>query len=88
MVKLTRTGAEASSVAIRISRAGNRKIKSDYLWLSWLARLVLSTNLKDNFDLDNHLIKNLNINGVPKELERTTYQFQYNDTNLKNIRQR
>ena len=86
MVKLTRTGAEASSVAIRISRAATGKSKviicGYHGWQDW----YLSTNLKDNSNLDNHLIKNLNINGVPKELERTTYQFQYNDINsLKKI---
>lgn len=79
MVKFTRTGAEASSVAIRISRAATGKSKviicGYHGWQDW----YLSTNLTNSSNLNNHLIKELNINGVPKELKKTTYQFEYNN---------
>ena len=81
MVKFTRTGGEAASVAIRIARAVSQKSKvivcGYHGWHDW----YLSTNLKDSSNLDKHLFEKTRIDGVPKELNETTYQFQYNDIN-------
>ena len=81
MVRFARTGGEANSIAIRIARAASGKEKVAFCgyhgWHDW----YLSTNLKDSSNLDKHLFEKTRIDGVPKELNETTYQFQYNDIN-------
>ena len=78
-VKYARTGGEANAIAIRIARAASRRdniaICGYHGWHDW----YLSTNLnisKTN-NLDNHLIKGLKIQGVPKKLKDTTFSFEY-----------
>ena len=78
MVKFARTGGEANAIAIRIARA-NRKNKNIAVcgyhgWHDW----YLSVNIK-NKNLDEHLIKGLNVEGVPKQLKNTVFAFNYND---------
>ena len=80
-VKYARTGGEANAIAIRIARAASRRdniaICGYHGWHDW----YLSTNLnisKTN-NLDNHLIKGLKIQGVPKKLKDTTFSFEYGD---------
>ena len=69
MVRFTRSGGEANSVAIRIARAHSGKDKiavcGYHGWHDW----YLSSNLANKNNLDNHLMSNLNVNGVPKNLK-------------------
>ena len=86
MCKLTRSGGEANSVAIRIARSFTKRHKiavcGYHGWHDW----YLAANLKKTNKLDNHLMKGINPNGVPKELAGTIYTFNYNDfTELKKI---
>jgi len=79
MCKFTRTGAEASAVAIRIGRIYSKKNKvaicGYHGWHDW----YLSVNLKGKKKLDTHLFKNLNIDGVDKNLKNSTVSFKFND---------
>lgn len=85
-VKLCRTGAEAAAIAIRISRAHNKKNKviicGYHGWQDW----YLATNLKNKNNLNQHLIKGVGAEGVLKNLKNSVYQFEYNNINsLKKI---
>ena len=79
MVKFARTGGEANSIAIRIARAATGKdnvaICGYHGWHDW----YLSANLGKSKDLDGHLLPGLEPNGVPRNLEGTSFSFQYND---------
>jgi len=79
MVKFTRSGGEANSVAIRIARAAsgrdNVAICGYHGWHDW----YLSANLGSNKELDGHLLPGLEPKGVPRSLQGTVYPFQYND---------
>lgn len=79
MCKFTRTGAEASAVAIRIGRIFSKKNKiaicGYHGWHDW----YLSVNLKGKKKLDTHLFKNLNIEGVDKNLKNSSVAFKHND---------
>ena len=81
MCKFTRTGAEASAVAIRIGRIYSKKNKiaicGYHGWHDW----YLSVNLKGKKKLDTHLFKNLNIDGVDKNLKNSSVAFKHNDLN-------
>ena len=77
--KFARSGGEANAIAIRIARAytGKEKVAicGYHGWHDW----YLSANLKSNSRLNNHLIENLNVSGVPKTLAGTVSSFTYND---------
>ena len=79
MVKFTRSGGEANAVAIRIARAASGKDNVAFCgyhgWHDW----YLATNLKSKNKLNSHLIKNLEILGVPQNLNNTIHPFKYND---------
>ncbi len=79
MVRFSRTGGEACSVAIRIARAASGKSHIAFCgyhgWHDW----YLSANLYDNSNLDSQLLPGLNTKGVPKELNGTMHPFNYND---------
>ena len=81
MVKFARTGGEANSIAIRIARAKSKKdiiaVCGYHGWHDW----YLSANLNNSKTLNNHLMKGLTTNGVPKVLEKTVKTFKYNDIN-------
>ena len=86
MCKFTRTGAEASAVAIRIGRIFSKKNKiaicGYHGWHDW----YLSVNLKGKKKLDTHLLKNLNIEGVDKNLKNSAVSFNHNDLcSFKNV---
>ncbi len=78
MVKFARTGGEANSIAIRIARAASNRDKvaicGYHGWHDW----YLSANLKED-KLKGHLMKGLEIRGVPKALSNTTIPFEYGD---------
>jgi glutamate-1-semialdehyde 2,1-aminomutase len=79
MCKFTRTGAEASAVAIRIGRIYSKKNKiaicGYHGWHDW----YLSVNLNGKKKLDTHLLKNLNVDGVDKNLKNSSVSFKYNN---------
>lgn len=79
MVRYTRTGGEAVSVAIRIARAHSGKDKVAFCgyhgWTDW----YLSANLADDENLDGHLLPGLEPKGVPHGLKGTALPFRYND---------
>ena len=78
-VKLARTGGEANAIAIRLARTyskiDNIAICGYHGWHDW----YLSANISNNKNLNNHLLNNLNPNGVPKKLKNTVFSFKYND---------
>ena len=80
MAKFAKTGGEANAIAIRIARAASGKDKvaicGYHGWHDWY--LAANLNNKSNKkDLDKHLIKGLNIKGVPNNLKNTIYPFEY-----------
>lgn len=81
MVRFAKTGGEANMIAIRIARASAAKSKvavcGYHGWHDW----YLSMNLKKSDNLKHHLLPNLDIKGVPEELEGTVFPFFYNDFN-------
>lgn len=86
MVKFTRTGGEASAVAVRIARAASGKNKiaicGYHGWHDW----YLSANLNNSNNLNSHLMKNLHIKGVDEALKNSVFSFEYNNfRQLENI---
>ena len=80
-VKFSRSGGEAVAIAIRIARAKNKKTKIAFSgyhgWQDW----YLAANIKDKKNLNNHLLKNLDPIGVPKELIGSNIPIKFNDIN-------
>jgi len=86
MVRFAKTGGEANAIAIRIARAATSRDKiaicGYHGWHDW----YLAANLKNNKNLNNHLLNGLNPKGVPSNLKDTTFPFEYNDiASLKRI---
>lgn len=79
MVKFTRGGGEANSVAIRIARANSTKKNVAFCgyhgWHDW----YLSANINSKKNLDQHLMPGLKFDGIPKNLKNTSFPFLYND---------
>ena len=79
MVRFTRSGGEANAVAIRIARAASGRDKvavcGYHGWHDW----YMSTNIDNKNNLNTHLMNNLPINGVPKNLKNTVLPFEYNN---------
>lgn len=80
MVRYSRSGGEAMSIAVRIARAKSKKdvvLFSGYHgWHDW----YLAANIASESSLDGHLLPGLNPNGVPRALKGTSIPFKYNDT--------
>jgi len=80
MVRYTRSGGEAMSVAIRIARASSGKDKILFCgyhgWHDW----YLSANLATEKSLDGHLLPGLDPAGVPRDLKDSAIPFNYNNT--------
>jgi glutamate-1-semialdehyde aminotransferase/spore coat polysaccharide biosynthesis protein SpsF (cytidylyltransferase family) len=80
-VKFARSGGEANAIAVRLARAYSGKYKVAFCgyhgWHDW----YLATNLKNSKNLNKHLIDNLKISGVPKNLKDSIFPFKYNDIN-------
>jgi len=78
MVRYTRSGGEAMTMAVRIGRAYTGKDKIAFCgyhgWHDW----YLSANLADDKNLDGHLLPGLEPKGVPRCLARTSFPFNYN----------
>jgi glutamate-1-semialdehyde 2,1-aminomutase len=79
MVRFSRSGGEANSIAIRIARAfsGRDKVAmcGYHGWHDW----YLSANLSSKKSLDGHLLPGLNPAGVPRGLQGTVLPFTYNN---------
>tara|TARA_B100000242_G_scaffold292821_1_gene269150 strand:- start:559 stop:1851 length:1293 start_codon:yes stop_codon:yes gene_type:complete len=79
MVKFTRGGGEANSLAIRIARACTKKKNVAFCgyhgWHDW----YLSANINSKKNLDEHLMSGLNYEGIPDNLKNTSFPFPYND---------
>jgi glutamate-1-semialdehyde 2,1-aminomutase len=80
-VKFARTGGEANAIAIRIARAASGRENVAFCgyhgWHDW----YLATNIVKNKNLNEHLLKDIPTQGVPKDLKGTIYPFKYNDFN-------
>ena len=78
-VKFARTGGEANAIAIRIARAASGRDNVAFCgyhgWHDW----YLSSNLesKKGKNLDQHLLKGLEVEGVPNKLKKTSFPFEY-----------
>jgi glutamate-1-semialdehyde aminotransferase len=79
MVRYSRSGGEAVSVAVRIARAFTRRDKVVFCgyhgWHDW----YLSANISNGDNLSSHLLPGLSPVGVPTNLEGTSIPFHYND---------
>ena len=79
MVRYTRSGGEALSVAVRIARAKTNRdtvLFSGYHgWTDW----YLAANLSNQSGLDGQLMPGLEPNGVPRGLLGTAIPFHFND---------
>ena len=79
MARYCRGGGEATTIAIRISRAASKKDKVAFCgyhgWHDW----YLSANWNNSDALGEHLLTGLSPNGVPKNLKNTAFPFKYND---------
>ena len=78
-VRFARTGGEAAAIAVRIARAATGKDKvaicGYHGWHDW----YLSANLSDSQNLNSHLMSDLPIKGVQKNLKNTVFTFEYNN---------
>jgi glutamate-1-semialdehyde 2,1-aminomutase len=81
MVKFARTGGEANAMAIRIARAASGKDNVAFCgyhgWHDW----YLATNINKDKNLNEHLLKNMPISGVPLNLANSVFPFKFNDYN-------
>ncbi len=78
MVRFSRTGGEAMTIAVRIARTYTGKDKIAFCgyhgWHDW----YLAANLGTKNALGEHLLPGLSPNGVPKGLSGTAIPFRYN----------
>jgi glutamate-1-semialdehyde aminotransferase len=79
MVRYSRSGGEAVSVAVRIARAFTKRDKVVFCgyhgWHDW----YLSANISNGDNLSSHLLPGLSPVGVPTNLEGSSIPFHYND---------
>jgi glutamate-1-semialdehyde 2,1-aminomutase len=86
MVRYARGGGEILSIAIRVSRAytGREKVAicGYHGWHDW----YMSANLKNQNNLNNHLLPKVGSAGVPKSMKGLTVPFEFNNIkSLENI---
>lgn len=79
MVRFGRPGGEAVSIAVRLARAYSGEETVAFCgyhgWHDW----YLAANLKNDDNLEDHLLPGLSPKGVPQSLEGTAIPFHYND---------
>ena len=77
--RFARTGGEAAAIAVRIARAATGKDKvaicGYHGWHDW----YLSANLSHSQNLNSHLMRNLPIEGVQRNLKNSAFVFEYNN---------
>jgi glutamate-1-semialdehyde aminotransferase/spore coat polysaccharide biosynthesis protein SpsF (cytidylyltransferase family) len=78
-VRFARTGGEAAAIAVRIARAASGRDKiaicGYHGWHDW----YLAANLSNSTSLNSHLMSNLPIEGVQKNLKNSVFAFDYNN---------
>jgi glutamate-1-semialdehyde 2,1-aminomutase len=78
MVRYSRGGGEAMSIAVRVARAHTGRDKVAFCgyhgWCDW----YLAANLAEDEALDAHLLPGLEPRGVPRGLRGTALPFHYN----------
>jgi glutamate-1-semialdehyde aminotransferase len=83
MVRYARSGGEILSIAIRVARAhtGREKVAicGYHGWHDW----YMSANLKNQNNLNNHLLPNIGSVGVPKSMRGLSVPFEFN--NIKSL---
>ena len=83
MVRYARSGGEILNIAIRVARAytGREKVAicGYHGWHDW----YMSANLKNQNNLNNHLLPKIGSAGVPKSMRGLTVPFEFN--NIKNL---
>lgn len=81
MVRFTKSGGEAMSVAVRIARSFTGKDKVMFCgyhgWHDW----YISANIENNSKLEKHLLPNVSSRGIPKALKNTSIPFEFNNPN-------
>ena len=81
MARYTRASGEACNMAVRIARVASGKDNIAFCgyhgWHDW----YLASNLNNGVELDDHLLKGLTPNGVPRVLKNTAFPFHYNKIN-------
>ena len=74
-VKFTRSGGEANAVAVRLARSVSKNksiaVCGHHGWHDWY--------LASNLNKENKSISSLSPIGVPDQLKKTIYTFDYND---------
>ena len=79
MVRFSRPGGEAASIAVRLARAysGDETVAfcGYHGWHDW----YLAANLETESNLEDHLLPGLDAKGVPESLEGTSLPFHYNN---------
>ncbi|XPV76169.1 MAG: aminotransferase class III-fold pyridoxal phosphate-dependent enzyme [Desulfovibrio sp.] len=78
MVRFTRSGGEAMSLAVRVARASTGKDVVAFCGYHGWADWYLAANLGTENALGEHLISGLSPAGVPKGLTGTAFPFRYN----------
>lgn len=77
MVRFSKTGGEACTIAIRIARAFSKKDKVAFCgyhgWHDW----YLAANIANSSNLDGQLLPGLDPAGVPRVLRNTSIPFNY-----------
>ena len=85
MVRFTRSGGEACSVAVRIARAFTNREKVMFSGYHGWADWYLAANLGDNDALDGQLMPGLDPAGIPRGLKDSAIPFHFNNIDeLKN----
>ena len=77
-IRYGRCGGKSMAIAVRIARAAAKDqvaFSGYHGWSDW----YLSCNLADDHNLDGHLLKGLDPNGVPRGLINTSLPFEYNN---------
>ena len=81
MIRYSKSGGEACSIAIRIARAYTKRdivlFCGYHGWYDW----YISSNLANKKNLEDQLLPGLKSLGVPKKLKNTNIPFKYNDIN-------
>ena len=86
-IRFAKSGGEANSISIRLARAITNKDKiaicGYHGWHDW----YLAANIKSSKNLNDHHIKGLKTDGVPKALKDTVHPFRMNNfEDLKKIK--
>lgn len=81
MIRFTKSGGEAMSVAVRIARAYKKQDKVLFCgyhgWYDW----YISANIKNTNKLNNHLLPGISSLGIPKVLSDSAEPFEFNNIN-------